>query len=556
MPRIKEPLQITHDNISRPVAMSIARDVVKLLHLPDDTPVMMANEFDTLNQPNIPGISQVGQDAADFESRQRVRVVAKERPVHQYTLNENIRSNEEPPFFEDRALGVSLRPIYIRTEITLEFKYTAATRQQAIAWRDGFSADRGEERESIQHQVAYKIPLPEWFWDLMGHIHELREKTAGYGQSFPDYIDSITRCNMIPLGAVDHDQGKLILAIDESQVQVQGWFEFDEVPEETKVDGNSTWEVQFTYKAIYARPRHFYIVYPLMVHQSHIGKRWYKASPRFSVEEVRKNGPIGIRALDALDGNVDSLPPYMDGFRYPLHDEWIPGHNNVPPRTIPAATWMIKLSPKDPQDIISLRELPYVRLTKEVDDYFVAIHKTLHKTSGGSCVVTLYQNNVPMADSLITIDEHLNVRSTVPLDLRQAYHLRILFPVNYPTFAPAAIDQMATHHLATLQIFQSILPALDVEYALTILLDDDSLPYDYIKWFYRYLMIKGIGYPEGPGGGFPPWEVPGWNHDGNNVADGNGNGDNGLVRPGDEGRRAISHGRYIEYLAILTKKEP
>jgi hypothetical protein len=207
---------------------------------------------------------------------------------------------------------------------------------------------------------------------------------------------------------------------------------------------------------------------------------------------------------------------------------------------------LVLLNPKDPQDIIKLRELPAITLTKEMDDYFVSVHKTLNRRSGGSCLITLYQNNIPMGEDAIEINEQLQVRSVKPLDLRHTYHVRLSFPVQYAAFTPKAIDQMAGHWAATLQVFQSIVPELDVEYAQTLLLDDDSLPYPYIRWFYRYLLDRGIGWPEGPGGGIKPGgggESPGQDKY-PDPTDG-----------GDGGRRGHSGGRYVQWLAIVAMQD-
>lgn len=548
MPRIKVPLPVTYENISRPVAVSLARDVMKLTRIPEDTPVFVANEFDTINQPDGYGLNANGSNEVNFESFRRLRVVATERIKHDSILNDNIRNNEEPPFLEDRRIGFSIRPNYVKSEVTLEFKYTASTRQEAVDWRDAITSDRGEERESIQHQIKYHIPMQDGIWELIAHIHDMREKIAGYGQSYDEYVREITLCDLVPLGTKDHDLKKITLAAEEHQVQAQGWFEFDEVPVETKVTDGSEWEIQFTYKAVYKRARHFYVVIPLVVHQSLIPKKYRDKRMNFSVEEVRKNGPIGVRALDVLDGNVDYLPPPVDGLRFPYWDDWIPGYSNVPPRTIPAASWMIRLDPKDPQAILSLRQIPFVSLTKEMDDYFVSVHKTLHKRSGGSCVFTLYQDNLPMAEDAISVDENLDIRATIVPDLRKTYHLRLLFPVQYAVFTPKAIDEMSTHWAATLQVFQSIVPTLDVEYAQTLLLDDESLPYTYIQWFYNYLFKRGIGWPEGPGGGFGPGGGDGSDGTGGNGGSGGNNG-------GGVARRHPSRGRYVQWLAIMALKE-
>lgn len=590
MPRVTVPLVTNYENITRPVAMSIARDVKRLLNISDDAPLYLRGEFESVNQPG----GELGKgDEVRFESFQRIVVVADDKIRHSSLLSTLVRQNEEPPVLEDRRLGISLRPVYLKSDLSLSFKYTAASRQQAIKWRDEFSIRRAENRSSIQHEVSYDLPIQSGILELLAHIHDLREKTAGYGETYVDYFKSLAQKPISTIGAVDGDPGKLLVVVPEKQVQAQGWFDFDEVPQETKTDGNSTWEVSFTYNVMYARCTHWYVVYPLVIHQSHIASKWYSKKTFFSVEEVSKNGPIGITALDTLDKDVGSLPPPADGVRFPGYDEWIPGYRNQPIRSLPAMTWMIRLDPKDSQDIISLRQLPGITLTKEMDDYFVQCYDKLCVRGGASCLFTLYCEDLPMSEDTIMFDKDLNMRATRPLDLRRAYHVRLSFPVYYPQFSKAAVYLMSDHAIATLQVFQSILPTLDVEEALTRLLDDNSLPLPYIVWFYKYLQDHGIGFQDGDGvagpwggngmGGKGNANLPGSNGgygngsgSGNGPGSGSGNGGNtpggtgGGGKGGTDGkgngnglnsiegsayqRTGMRDGRYIQYLAIVAKR--
>jgi len=497
MPRITVKLASSYENISRPVCMGLARDVMVLCDIDEKTPVFMPGEFEQVNQPNT---EMGGSGEAIFESFERIIVVAEDNMRQESVLNQVVRQNELPPMLEDNRLGISVRPVYMQSDITLSFRYICSTRQQAIKWRDEFAARRAENRTSVSHEISYKIPVQDGVIGLLAHLHHLREKTAGYGETFNEYFRSIQKREFIGLGTQDGDIDKLLIAVPEKQVEVTGWFDFNEIPKETKISGNSTWEIQFTYRLMYHRATHLYISYPLMVHQSHISKTYFSSRPRYCIEELNKNGAIGIKALDAIDGQYNHFPAPADGMRIPAYDEWIPQPRSQPPMSVSAISWMIQLNPKDSQDILNLTQLPDMRLTLEMDTYLKVIYKTLHKRGGGLCFLTLYANDMPLDEAFLTVDKDLNVRATVPLDLRKQYHLRLNFPTAYMLFNKATIRLMQTHNKATLQTFQSILPSLDVEYALSLLIGGLYLPEAYIAWFYKYLEDHGTGFAPGTGG--------------------------------------------------------
>lgn len=497
MPRITVPLVDNYSIISRPVAMGIARDVKRLCAIDEDTPVYMPGEFEQINTPNT---AQGESGQAVFESYARLMVVAEDFTRNESVLNQVVRQNDLPPIISDDRLGISVRPVYMQSDISLSFRYIAATRQQAIKWRDEFAARRAENRTSISHEIHYNIPIQDGVINLLAHLHSLREKIAGYGESFPDWFQSIQKRDVSALGTQNGDYEKLLVTVPEKQVEITGWFDFNEIPREVKVADNSTWEIQFTYKLMYHRCTHLYIAYPLLVHQSHISKQFFDPLPRYAIQDLPKRGGIGVQALDSINGNFGGLPPPKDGIRFPAYDEWIPAPRSQPPNSVSAMNWLIKLDPKDPQDLMSLTQIPDLRFTLEMDTYLKLIHTKLHKRGGGLCFLTLYANDLPIDESILTIDADLNVRATKPLDLRRQYHLRLSFPTAYFLFNKATIREMQEHWVAALQVFQSIVPALDVEYPKTLLLADRYLPETYIAWFYKYLQDHRIGFEDGTGG--------------------------------------------------------
>lgn len=556
MPKITVPLSVNYDAISRPVAMGVARDVMRLTSIPETTPIFMPGEFNEVNQPNQ---EMGGSGEATFESHRRLIVRVDEDIRNESIIECVVRQNQLPPILADDKLGVSVRPVYLYSDMTLSFRYIAATRHEAIKWRDEVATARAENRTAVSHEVAYDIPIQDGVIALLAHIHQLREKVAGYGESFPQYFQSIQRRQVATVGTRDGDIDGLNFTVPEKQVNVTGYFDFNAIPREVKEDNNSTWVIEWSYKFTYHRAARLYIVYPLVVHQSHIGSQYFSKKTYYGIEELNKRGSIGVTALDVIDGEYNWMPPVKDGIRFPMYDEWIPGPRSQPPQSVSSISWMIQLNPKDPQDILNLTELPQIRLTLEMDVYMKIIHKTLHKRGGGLCFLTLFSGDVAMDESLLTVDEQLNVRATRPLDLRKEYHLRLSFPTHYPLFSRETIREMQRNWKATLQTFQSILPSLDIEHAVSILVGGEYVPQAYIAWFYKYLRDHGIGYDGSNGGG-----VGGVINTGRGEAGAlpGGGGTGGIGGPGKDGNwtnpiwNPNGHGgvKFVQFLAIATVK--
>ena len=490
MPRITLALTSNYENISRPVAMSVARDVMRVCNIAGDTPLYMKGEFDTINQP---GSVTGGGDDVHFESGKRMIVTCEDSLKNDSVMQQVVRQNDLPPILEDRKLGVSLRPVYMKSDVILAFKYVCATRQEAIRWRDEFAVKRAENRTSISHEVEYDIPISDGTIALLAHLHERREAIAGYGESFSQWFQAIQLKKVTMAGTRDGNNKNLTLVVHEKQAQITGWFDFTDIPKERKVNGNSTWEIEFNYNLTYDRCTHLYFVYPMVVHQQHIGADYFDAKPRFGVEELQKTGSIGITALDMMNEYVNYFPEPAGGLRVPYYDEWSPPKSSQPPFSVPIMSWMIVLDPDDPQDILDLTTLPDMMFVTEIDTLLRETHAGLTTRGQSPILFTLFSDDNPMAESVITIDEHLRVRATRPLDMRKSYHLRLSFVTDYTQLSKATVLTMKTHALATLFLFQTVVPVLDVQYAVMHLVDDRFLSTNYIIWFYQYLIDHGLG---------------------------------------------------------------
>lgn len=529
MPHRTIPLPVNYAAISRPVCASVARDVMAICNIPPDTALYMPGEFEVSNQET----GKMGTSKQPLLSgTRRVHVIADDTTRSASLLNRHVMSNEIPTIFNDPELGISVRPVYVESDITLDFTYVCSTRQEAIKWKDDFAIAQSQHRSSIQHEISYNIPMQDDIVARLAHFHELREKIAGYGESFEEYFQRIQCREISCTGTRDGDPNKLSFAVPEKQAQITGYFSFDDLPKEQKMADSTVWEIKFTYHLCYRRATHFYMVYPLLIHQQWINRAYYSSTPRFSVEELPKRGDLVVEALDWMDGSVDNLPPITDGLRVPYFDEWIPSRGGIINRSVPIISWLIQLDPKDPQDILNLTQLPDMRFTLEMDTYLKMVHSKLHRQGMAGVFFTLYIDDVAMDSSILTIDKDLNVRAVRPLDMRHQYHLRLNIPTWWYGMSQDALIDLSKNSDAAEQIFNSIYPGVVFPCPRDEWIDGVFIPISCMEHFYKDLEDKGIGY-------LPPSGGPG-----------------GPIHSGEAGALKSNRGllHYVQYLAIMTKK--
>lgn len=491
MPRITVKIPNSYESITQQVVRTVSQDVMRVTDIdPEKTKLTILGEFNTKIQTGTT-LNDRREDVT-FGGDSRISVTVDDTLKNDSILNQHVRDNQNFPILYDTELGIGVSPIYVDSELTLTFKYVAASRTEAIKWRDEFAIRRAENRTALYHSLLFYMPVQDGILEALIHFHTLKEKVAGYGESFPEYIERIKKRELTVQGTQDKDIKKSILAVPEKQVQVTGYFDFSDIPKESKVDGTTTWEIEWSYKVLYKRATHFYLTYPIAIHQQHISRDYFSDRKKYSLEEVKKGySGLAVKAMDILDGYFESFPELAGGVRYPEYDDWIPDHKAQPAYTAPQFTWLTSLS-KETTKLFDLNNLPNVRLTVEMEKYLRECHTVLNRRGHSVVHLTIFKDNRPMDDRSFYVDENLVLHSIHPIDLRSTYRVRFSLITRRFVLTDSAINLMKLHPEAILQAFQSLEPDLDVEWAMTDLLAGKYLKTGYIDWFYKYLENTNI----------------------------------------------------------------
>lgn len=505
MPNLLIPIKLTADSVSRRVYKSVIDKVIHITDM-DTTRVEIRGDLGVATQPGGE-IGDVGKSNR-YLHEGRVIVTARETYRDSEVINAAVRDPDAQPIFEDRSIRIHIKPVFSYTDVELQFLYRAPTKQAANAWRDDIKIRLADNRQQHLHELDYHYPIPPWCAGFLKHVYTLREAVGGYGDSLGDYLRNHYTHRATVVTTLDGDLNKSLLVIAEKQIGVQGWFDFIEPVEDEKNNDGPTWNVSFVYRFNYKKPLEINVQYPLVIHNQLISPSYivkpYEEDPD-KKQTIRGEFKL---ALDTFDYEARKAPRKLGGIMIPDYDEWIP--DTIPNHTTSFITWMTVIEPKDlnlflgEQDILDTGFHPLI--LKYMRD------NIKHLGQLGKCALhfALYRDREAIADGDLEFtltEKAFTVRSISQPDIRENYHVRLSFCTNAKLYTDDALDYLHENGYTALIMFQTVVNALDVEYAQQEhLTEDGKLSPPYIDWFYDFLYDQTIGRHDpgssgAPGGG-------------------------------------------------------
>lgn len=495
MPNLIIPIPATYDAISRRAAKSVIAEVMRITSIDKTTRVDIMGETGQLAQPG----SELGDvdNTPRFIHQGHVLVSFRETYVESEVINAEVRHPSAQPVFKDEQIGVMIKPIYSATDMELNFTYRARSKQEAMVWRDDVKVRMADNRQSHLHKLEYHIPVPNFCSALLMQIFAKREAVAGYGDTLGEYLKQHYTDRATVITNQAGNLSASLLVVNETQIGVQGWFDFDLPVEEEKSEEGPSYLIQFSYKFSYLKPVEMHVVYPQIVHNQLLDPAFLTPLPENKDPDRALTYKSEYKfALDHFDYVARIPPKPTGGLHIPEYDEWLP--DSIRPYTTSLVTWMVVFDPEDLYtplteiDILDTGFLPeFLEFLKTEGDSLVKLgHSPIH--------FSLYRGRTPVADGDLAVsvtDKAITIRTITPADLRQTYHVRMAFCTELTRYTDEALMRMHHNGHNTLRIFQSVVNRLDVEDALKNEMDDQGrLSISYIKRFFGFIRDQAIGH--------------------------------------------------------------
>lgn len=445
MPRVATEVQDTYESITRPVAMTVARQVAELMGWSETINILFLGDIEEAAMPgSTPGASDL---PSKFNNNGRIRLEITENAIEDRILATAVYQKEHLPIFVDKDLGIKLHPVYSGTEIVLQFQFRAPNRVLAKRFRDDALIKTAMGRKENLHELTYHYGLPPAYLIMLQQFHSMREAVAGYGEDFSVWVSNHITPRATNLMNLNGTQQQLV--IGETQICPQGWFDFNAVPEpESKNDETGTWLVNFTYTLQFDKVIGIAAQWPLVIHNQLVDET-YRDTPNASGVFVGSIDPDRIERAPSLSRFAfdkfttlysSACARKYGGVSIPEYDEWEPAI--VHPNTVSIANVMLMVDLDDPTAIMDLHELGNYSIQADILAYLASDHTNLTIYGQSAVHLALYVDDYPMVDGTITVDANLVVRAAQPLNPRSRYHLRISVQHDLLSIPTAAQDKL------------------------------------------------------------------------------------------------------------------
>lgn len=421
MPNIIHWLPETYLDVTRPVAHSVARQLLRTMGFPEDVYLQFVGPAEQAAQQGSTLTANVTRNL--YGTNTQINIVISEDFIGERTFESSVMRRDNVPYFRDENLFVYVRSVLAPTECTVSFRIRTKDENEAIRWRDDIRARQGMMRGEQVLKADYHHPVPDEFLVILKEIHRLREAQFGYGQDYDSWME---QCLDDRATILTNLAGKRpMLAIAETQVEILGGFDFSGLPDKPVADANTgTYTVEFNYRYQYDRPYMAAMTYPLLVHQQLLGESF---RPKEGDYDLNREYTEPNRTKFLLNQFSRAHNPPSSQYqvaRVPEFDTWFPPQVQ-PPLFKTLFIGLIGLDAADPQMLIDLNQLGDYQLSDGVKAFIKNERQFVTRQYRSLVHLSLYTNDGISSDSELTLDENLVLRSNVPLDMRQVYHVRI-----------------------------------------------------------------------------------------------------------------------------------
>lgn len=476
MPKIQSPIYDTDQTVARPAALDVVQQVKRFTDLPEEVPVLYTGPDGQTYQPgsSMEGPQITNQVRGSMYNQLSLEV--EEEFQHDAFLTTPVEHPEHLFIFRDDYLDTYVKPGYSAMDVTINIKFRAQDRNTADRWRNQMRMKISRGHLVNLHTITYSYFIPPAQLEILKEIHRLRENVAPYGQDWDTYFKQ----TVTEKATIVTDQGarNQAWAIAESQMRIQGYWDFDGAPEKgSREAGGETWTITVGYKFSYMKPVITWMKYPLMVHNQLLDQKWRPEEGPYEVEKQERAYQWSIGAFSTFEKTYNMVKlEKREGYELPAFDEWLP--DAVQPFTQRLASIMLFIDTANPRAIANLNTdlNPYV-----IDPEVLAFMRTeapyMNQPRLSIFNVSLYQGTRLMTPDSITIDSNLVVTTTFDPDLRQNYHLRLAILTDITKLTGRGSTALQGNCGAAVKIFDSLDPTLKLRGLLpTCIMPGNWLP--------------------------------------------------------------------------------
>jgi hypothetical protein len=409
------------ESILRPVLLQCMYNIKPTIHIPQHVPMLYDDGK---------GVTEIGSEINKdnnllLKSDSKVITTSSSVYYEDRILGTHIDTHSVQPVWYDDKLGIRLTPTIVRNDVTFNMTYKAKGRQEVMGWLSNHYNRMSRGSIVLNMDVGYEYPLPTTMLSLLYTIWETREKIAGYGDTFKEYLEGNFKQ---PYNYKTNMAGDgLTLVLTNTLKNVVGVFG-GEVEEPEMMDDGYGATIKFTFW--HDIPTTILAEYPIYIHNNYIDQTFINMDiDRNKVYKTAfKRDDELIYNLNTRMDNINKLIVHKRAFVVPSFDyyEYNKGGYNIQG----LIQLQISISEDDPRLILDLNEIDEVlgeeyEVNSDLITYMGKCGDQIYSYKRSAVFVLINEKNKVLTNEPYYIDTNLHLRSKYDLKPRHNYHLTI-----------------------------------------------------------------------------------------------------------------------------------
>ena len=373
--------------------------------------------------------NKLGQIESYSSPRSEHLIIEYEDEIFEdYSVSLKMLKPNSKPIYIDNDIKAKYIPVYSKRRYTIEFDYRNKSKSKVTNLINRLRTMIARDGQYIVNHMEYSYVLPTYVFMLTKEINDKKNTALNTNIDIETYINNHFDFRIDTINPVDGDSLKTDIVIREKQQNIISRITTNlaDIKKE-HIEDEESWSIKFSYVFDIEAPTELILHYPMTIYGLLIDERFRTFVKQdeyvFKGEEMvgdRAITDIGVRReFTDIVNKIDK--PYLS---IPLEDTV-----SLPkpkPRYTRVVSVMSSVNPNDAKELFNILDIPMIQFNQVVIDYFreegykyIGIpYKTLFH-------IELYKEDKLNDSNVITMDQNLNLRTTVDLDPMFVYRVTI-----------------------------------------------------------------------------------------------------------------------------------
>lgn len=398
--------------IVKPIVITLANDLIKMLGVKSDTTVKYGDDY-------IINPSTTGRATMDDNTPSTLlEMTSKHLPVEGTDLSTIPFKSQTGSFYTDEETRTSAETVSKEMELVLSIKYKTKSETEANRIVSNIRLLTADASSFKKHKIALSYELPKTIKTFIHAVYNIK-KTVYKDLDLEDFLTNTITKKIDRINSLDGKVSSGSYVLREQHENVVGYIVGD-VGETSSNKENLYNTISLNYRITYFSPLAILINYPISFFNTTLPEPFIDFS---YVEPINSSHFKDYEDAEEILAKQTTFGINYNGYylKYPSFDEFKPMFEAVGYQAIMSVLILYDGSVDKP--LMNINQLPGLTLKDSVRDLIIADKEHVGEKHESLFYIALYENDFINRRIKLYLDNDGNVYSPIKLDMTKTYRI-------------------------------------------------------------------------------------------------------------------------------------